>query len=455
MTILGLGGGSLVGLRGKENDRRAEQVIQRALDLGVTYFDTAPEYGPSESRLGPAIGSKRAGIVLATKTHDRTRDGSLRLLEASLKALKTDHVDVWQIHHIDHMDEVKKVLSKDGALRALQEAKSQGMAKYIGVTGHYDPAPLAALVKAFDFDTVLLAMNAADVHGKHSFIKNVLPEAVDADMGVICMKVTSMGRIFSPANLNNIKDALYYCLSLPVSTAIVGVDGVDQFVENVALAKTFEKLGETEMRRIEELTEGYAEIANFFRKGNEIHNPFWKPYGYKRQKKAAEGKRLIIMRGISGAGKSTLAKKLENEYGAKILSSDDYFMKGGQYVHSIAKIPEAHRWNSRRAEEAMKRGDPVVVVDSVNTQAWHMKPYVLAAKEHGYTVEFREPDWSPKLKDERGHWNVDFIEGLQKSKERSDIGKIVPRDRLEQMRDQYQYGVTEKDVLESKMPEGL
>jgi len=169
----------------------------------------------------------------------------------------------------------------------------------------------------------------------------------------------------------------------------------------------------------------------------------------------AGAKRLIILRGISGTGKSTVARALEREHDVKALSSDDFFMKGGRYEHNREMLPEAHRWNQARAEKAMTRGDPVVIVDNTNTQAWEMKPYVLAARRHGYSVEFREPDWSPSLKDERGRWNVDFIEQMQKSKERADIGKNVPRDILERMRDVYQYGVTEEDVLKSQMPEGI
>jgi predicted aldo/keto reductase-like oxidoreductase/predicted kinase len=655
VSILGLGGGALVGLKGKEHDRKAEDLVQRSIELGINYIDTAPEYGPSEARVGAAVGSNRPSVILATKTQDRTRDGSLRLLEASLKALRTDYVDVWQIHHIDHADEVKAVLAKGGALEALEEAKSQGMTKYIGVTGHYDPRPLASLIKRHDFDTALLAMNAADVHGAHSFIEKVLPEATTKGMGVVCMKVTSMGRIFNPWNINNMKDALYYCLSLPVATAIVGVDDADQLMENVVLAKAFEKLSRSEMNRIEDLTKDYHEIANFFRKGNEDHNPFWKPYsarskkasdalpdvlyhgttaeiamemekdgllkpgkqtgrsqwsggpfggnpsdsnlvyaavdreiavdyakqisnrsgsngavvvvrpewdaampdedtiaeivhtqtydqsplnakvfkahakalGFKspedvqkffsseegqetlaeksdsqiaqdmkdtvrelqpmltptefkvltagtvafskplkilrveliksppKGKTANEAKRLIILRGISGTGKSTLAASLEREHGVKALSSDEFFMRGGKYDFNRDLVPQAHKWNHGRADKAMGRGEPVVIVDNTNTQAWEMKPYVLSAKKHGYSVEFREPDWSPRLRDERGRWNVDFIEQMQKSKERTDIGKVVPRDRLEKMRDFYQYGVTEEDVLKSQMPDGI
>lgn len=458
VSILGLGGGAVIGLKGTDNERKAIDLVRRAVELGVNYIDTAREYGPSEERIGTALQGARQDVVLATKTQDRTRDGSMRLLEESLKALQTDYLDVWQIHHIDHPDEVKAVMAKEGAVQALQEAKEQGVVRHIGVTGHYDPRPLAALIRRHDFDTALLAMNAADVHGAHSFIDKALPEALAKKMGVVCMKVTSLGRIFNAWNINNMADALYYCLSLPVATAIVGVDNEAQLLEDAALARAFEKLSRSEMRRIEGLTKDYANIANFFRRGNEEHNPFWKPYGWKkkRRKKAAdEGKKLIILRGISGTGKSTLARQIEKQHNTKALGSDDFFMKGGKYVFDVSKLHDAHAWNRKRVQEAMSRGDPVVIVDNTNTQAWEMKPYVEDAYAHGYKVELREPDWSPKLKDEQGRWNVPFIQKMQRSKERADIGKTIPEDVLKKMRDRYEYGVTEEDILWSEPPPGV
>jgi len=455
VTILGLGGGALIGLRGKENDAEAQDLVQRAIEMGINYFDTASTYGPSEARIGAVIGQNRPQIVLATKTSDRTRDGAWRDLEASLKALRTDYLDLWQVHRIDHMDEVKKVIGKKGAMEAFEEAKEQGIVRMIGVTGHYDPIPLGSLVKRSDFDTVLIPANAADIHGPHSFTKKVLPLATERKMGVVCMKVACAGRIFSPANLRKMRDALYYCLSLPISTAIVGVDDEEQLIEDVALAKAFEGLRKPEMRRISDLTKDYAHIACFFKKGNEAHNPFWKPYGWKSKKTAAEEKKLIILRGISGTGKSTLAKSLEAKYKTKALSSDDFFMDENKYKFDPAKLTEAHAWNQQRVKDAMKEGKPVIIVDNTNTMGWMMRPYVEAARQHGYKVEFMEPSWSPHLKDESGKWDVDFIEKLQKSKERSDIGKVVPRNVLERMRDKYEYGVTEEDVLKSQIPEGM
>ena len=106
--------------------------------LGVNYFDTSPVYGPSEEYYGKALGNARKKIFLATKTHDRTRDGSLKLLEKSLKRLKTDYVDLWQIHHLDSLDDVKKVTADDGALQALLEMQEEGVVKHLGFTGHED-----------------------------------------------------------------------------------------------------------------------------------------------------------------------------------------------------------------------------------------------------------------------------------------------------------------------------
>ena len=133
-------------------------------------------------------------------------------------------------------------------------------------------------------------------------------------------------------------------------------------------------------------------------------------------KKASDGKKVIILQGISGAGKSTLARELERKYNVKALGSDDFFMKDGKYIFEPDRLQEAHTWNRDRVEEAMKRGDRVVIVDNTNTQAWEMKPYVKLAYTYGYDTEIKEPNWSPNLKDEQGRWNVPFIKKLQKSK---------------------------------------
>jgi len=281
VTQLGLGAGGVLG-RDTETDI-VLSVLADAIDLGINYIDTAPEYGPSEEYIGLVLPAVRNKIVLASKTQDRTRDGSMRLLEKSLKRLRTDYLDIWQIHHIDHSDEVKEIFATDGAIKALQEAKEQGMVRYVGITGHYDPKPLLSAIKRFDFDTILMAVNAADVH-KQSFIKELLPEAKRQNLGIIGMKVCCLGRIFHSWGINSMKQALDYVLSLPVSTAIVGIDNHKQLHENVALAKEFKNLKPKEMDDLEDKTKNYHHLANFFRKGNEDYNPWWKAYPQKKKK---------------------------------------------------------------------------------------------------------------------------------------------------------------------------
>jgi aryl-alcohol dehydrogenase-like predicted oxidoreductase len=286
VSIIGLGGESLLKKESSDrsDDKYSEAIdyVRRALELGINYFDTAPIYYPSEPRLGEALkGVNRSEIILASKTDKRDRDGAWRQLDASLKNLKTDYLDIWQIHHIDHQDEVKQIFAEDGAMKALQEAKDQGMVRYLGVTGHYDPKPLLSCIKRFDFDTLLMVTNAADVH-KHSMIKNLMPEALKKKIGVLGMKVCSRGRLFDPMHITNMDQALPYVLTLPISSVIIGHDNIGQLEQNIRIAKSFDPLSNKEMDRLEDMTKEYANLALFYRKGFEEYNPFWSAYGQKK-----------------------------------------------------------------------------------------------------------------------------------------------------------------------------
>ncbi len=142
----------------------AVAVIHRALDQGVTYCDTAPAYAGSLDYYGAALGERRSQVFLASKTHDRTRDGSLRLLDESLKRLRTDHLDFWQLHDLRTSSDLKMIFGRGGALEALVQAREEGRVRFLGLTGHHDPAILLEAMGRFDFDTVLIALNVADVH---------------------------------------------------------------------------------------------------------------------------------------------------------------------------------------------------------------------------------------------------------------------------------------------------
>jgi len=261
VTIFGLGGEGVLRTRGRTKE--AVRVIDRALDQGVTYCDTAPAYAESMDYYGAALGERRRQIFLASKTHDRSRDGSLRLLDDSLRRLHTDHLDLWQLHDLRTHDDLDRIFSKGGALEAMLQARQQGRVRYLGLTGHHDPAILLEAMRRFTFDTVLVALNAADVH-RLPFISTVLVEAQRQNMGVIAMKSLAGGRL--PGTLS-VADGLGYVWSLPgVSLAIVGCSSPAEVDENAAAAREFRMLDERQMRRIESQTRLRAPALGYFKK---------------------------------------------------------------------------------------------------------------------------------------------------------------------------------------------
>jgi aryl-alcohol dehydrogenase-like predicted oxidoreductase len=237
VTILGLGGEGA--LRSWGRDREAVAIIRRALEHGITYCDTAPAYSGSQDYYGQALGAYRDKIFLASKTHDRTRDGSLRLLEDSLKRLRTDHLDLWQLHNLNTLDELDMIFGKGGAIHALEQARREGLVRFFGVTGHYDPAVLAEAIRRYPFDTVLAALNVADRH-RLSFIDQLLPVAGERGAGVIGMKVFAKGRLLRRDPGLTVSTALRYALSQPISTAIVGFGSIAELDEVVETARGFE-----------------------------------------------------------------------------------------------------------------------------------------------------------------------------------------------------------------------
>jgi predicted aldo/keto reductase-like oxidoreductase len=232
--------------------RDAVAVIHRALELGVNYCDTAPAYAGSLDYYGAALPEWREQVFLASKTHDRTRDGSLRLLDQSLTRLRTDHLDLWQLHDLRTVHDLEMIFGRGGALEALLEARAQGRVRFLGITGHHDPAILLEAMRRFDFDTVLVALNAADVH-RLSFAQTVLAEARRRGMGVIGMKVYAAGALlaggvtrFSP------DEAMGYVLSLPgVSAVVIGCSSPAEVDENVRIARTFQPFDPLALRELE------------------------------------------------------------------------------------------------------------------------------------------------------------------------------------------------------------
>lgn len=255
VTVFSLGGEGVLRTFGRRDE--AVRVINKALDLGVNYCDTSPVYAGSQDYYGEALGPRRKNIFLASKTHDRTREGTMRLIESSFKRLRTDHIDLLQLHDLRYQDDLDQIFGKGGAIEAIEEAKRQKMIRFSGVTGHQDPRILKKAIERYPFDTVLMACNAADKHYL-SFIDIVLPKALEKNMGAIAMKVLSRGQIMRPGGIRTAKDAISYVLSLPVSTALIGCSTPEEVLENVETVKNFHSLAPDVMKEMERLTASYA-----------------------------------------------------------------------------------------------------------------------------------------------------------------------------------------------------
>lgn len=280
--ILSLGGQATLEIAGMEEE--SEKIIHRAIDLGINYIDTAASYGRGVSQLNieRVMKTRRNEVFLATKTYDRTYDGSMRLLQESLKNLQTDHLNLWQLHNIQHPSQIDQIFAPDGAIKALEKAKSEGVVQFVGITGHFEPLVLLDAIRRYPFDAILMALNAADVHYL-SFIKYLLPEAQKLGMAIIGMKVTTRGRMLSswtppPLDQQNerlrtpkpgtitIREALTYNMSLPVSTTIIGVDSIGQLEENVEIASGFTPLSPEQMNEIEFKTLPVVRQGLYFRR---------------------------------------------------------------------------------------------------------------------------------------------------------------------------------------------
>ena len=219
--------------------KKSEALLNHAIDQGITYLDTSPDYG-SQPKLGGVMKNRRDEVFLATKINKRQRRDVLAEIRQNLKELQTDHVDLIQVHAVNAMADLEAALAPDGALAALEEARRQGMTRFIGITGHARPSVLAQALQRYDFDTVLVALGVIDrlVTGPEEVL---LPVAQSNGVGVIAMKVYGHGEI------KQRELALRYSLGLPgVSLAILGMESEEQIDENVRLAQNITPLSEAE-----------------------------------------------------------------------------------------------------------------------------------------------------------------------------------------------------------------
>jgi len=211
------------------SDADAVAVVRRALELGCTYLDTAPSYarGTSERRVGLALDGRRDGVFLATKTLERDPKAARKELEASLRRLRTDHVDLIQVHCVRDAADLDLVLSDAGPLPELVRARDEGLVRHIGVTGHEDPAVMKRCVEGWGWASVLLPLNPVDLAWK-SFVEGTLPAAATKGLARVGMKVFASGRLLKGPGAPSAADCLRFAYGLDVSTTIVGCASVEE-----------------------------------------------------------------------------------------------------------------------------------------------------------------------------------------------------------------------------------
>jgi predicted aldo/keto reductase-like oxidoreductase len=247
VTVVGLGGEGV--LRTFGQDKAATSLINRALDLGITYCESARAYSGSEAYYGKALGERRKEIFLTSKSHSRDKKGALAHLHETLKNMRTDHLDLWQVHDVREEVDIAEIFGPGGAIEAFALAQQQGKTRFIGVTGHHDPFIIRKCIEQFDFDTVLMPVNPAEPNFK-SFIENVLPLAREKNMGIIGMKVYLHGAASRLPWYTNMEPFLRFALSQTVTNVVIGCDDIAQLEQNVKFAGSFEPMTPEEQQAL-------------------------------------------------------------------------------------------------------------------------------------------------------------------------------------------------------------
>lgn len=254
VSALCLGGHSSTNPQ-KLSEKESLHLIQRAVDEGITFMDNCWDYhdGVAEERMGKALAQdgRRDKVFLMTKVCGRTAKEAASNLEDSLRRLKTDRLDLWQFHEMVYDNDPDWVFADDGAIQAGLKALKDGKVRFLGFTGHKDPSiHLKMLAKPFDWATVQMPLNVMDVHYR-SFQKQVLPELLRRNIGVLAMKsLGGNGQIVTKAGVS-VEDALRYVLSLPVSTLVSGIDSEKVLDQNLKIVREFRPLSAEEKARIE------------------------------------------------------------------------------------------------------------------------------------------------------------------------------------------------------------
>ena len=262
VTVLGLGGEGVLRTFGREKDAAA--LVNRALDLGITYCESARAYSGSESYYGKALKERRKDIFLTSKSHDRTKQGALAHLHETLTNMRTDHLDLWQVHDVREEEEIAEIFGPGGAIEAFAQAKEQGKTRFIGITGHHDPHIIKKCIELFGFDTVLMPVNPAEP-AQASFLAEVLPLARKKNMGIIGMKVYFRGFASKLPGYTGMEPYLRFALSQPVTNIVVGCDSIAQLEENVRFAEAFTPMTPEEQQKLVRDTDPFARKLMYYK----------------------------------------------------------------------------------------------------------------------------------------------------------------------------------------------
>jgi aryl-alcohol dehydrogenase-like predicted oxidoreductase len=268
ITVLILGG--VAAMKDPPTEKfHPAQLAEAALNAGINYFDTAAAYGDgqSERNYGEVLATRRKEVFLATKTGDRSYEGAMRGVEASLKRLQTDHLDLLQVHGVSAKEDFARWDKPDGVMKALHRLREEKVTRFIGVTGHEDAEAMRRAIELFDFDTVLTTFNPTA--RRLPFQQIVLPAARKKGMGILAMKVMGggFGSLAAGNPIKNDQDKFWYhdqaasqtqagtliryALGLPITAAIVGMGSLEQLRVNVAAVREGQPLDEAQRKELE------------------------------------------------------------------------------------------------------------------------------------------------------------------------------------------------------------
>ncbi|MGQ9636176.1 MAG: aldo/keto reductase [Thermodesulfobacteriota bacterium] len=265
ISIIGLGGEGLLRTYGKDED--AERLIRKAMDFGINYFESARAYAGSESYYGrilQEVRERRKEIFLASKSHERTGDGALRHLETTLKNIKTEYLDFWMIHDVRTPKDLDQIFGQKGAIKAFEVAKRNKLVRFIGISAHRNPTVLSRAIDLFPFDVILMPVNPAEPH-YGSFLDEVLPKAIEKEMGILGMKILSRGVSVKIFGVESVEGFIRYALSQPISAAVIGCENIEQLEMNVRIVQSFQTMSIQEQNILIQKVKSYSRELMYYK----------------------------------------------------------------------------------------------------------------------------------------------------------------------------------------------